>query len=771
MLLYNRLNYNLNKYLHLDRIGPLERIYFVIIFIGLVLRVWELDGRTMHYDEAIHLYYGWELTKSFDFQHSPWMHGPFQIELVAFFIRFIGDSTFIARLPYVLFGVILITLPYFIRHQIGVLSSIIISILLIFSPILSYFSRFGRNDIIIITLMFILLIIFWKYIETQKNRYLYITSALLALLLATKETSYFVIFFIGIIAFIYGTKDIWYFLVYSVVRKNSTIKLKKSLRNPAIGFFVLVLSIVLPQTAAIISIPLNFIGIDLAMSDNVSGSSGMTGLPQESQNIIKTGYLSSSMDTYIYPLLITISIFGYLTYNKLKHNKFNYGICVIGISIVCILWIVFGNAINLVSNIIPYGQVYNEGIDFNYGIASFTFFVLLIIGSVIGGFWHRHVWLICFIIFYFIWITLYTTLFHNAEGIFTGSWQSLGYWFAQQDVARGNQPWYYYVVGLSTYELLSFVFGFVGIILLIRQGKFFGIILALWALFSFLIYTLASERMPWLMVNIIVPFIICAGIFISHIFTKIDLKEINYKYIFSYALILICIILIFWISWLEGKPREEVGFIPYWLFGLIFMPVLICTVYIIYNNVKYLNNCIIVLIVILFVITTIGMFRLNYIYDDKYKEILVYAQGSYDLKVDYYKYTNGISQLSVDNELWFPLQWYSRNDNRINYEAFCEDCSYNIDNTDIYFVHNTNIFNHPPNIVNTNQIRKNLLWYPESYRRVSLSDTNNSFFKDISFLVTVLFKNETRGKILKYFILREQESDWFRSEYSIYVKN
>ena len=33
-------------------------------------------------------------------------------------------------------------------------------------------------------------------------------------------------------------------------------------------------------------------------------------------------------------------------------------------------------------------------------------------------------------------------------------WRGLGYWIAQQDVARGNQPWYYYFVITPLYEFL-----------------------------------------------------------------------------------------------------------------------------------------------------------------------------------------------------------------------------------------------------------------------------------------------------------------------------
>ena len=767
--------YTFQKYLFSKQIGLTEQIYLLIIFIGLGFRLWELDGRMMHYDEAIHLHYGWQLARTFNFEHSPWMHGPFQIELVALFIKLVGDHTFIARLPYVLFGVVLIGLPYFIRKQIGTQTSIIVSILFVFSPILSYFSRFGRNDIIIMTLMFLLLVIFWKYIETNKNRYLCISAALLAVLLATKETSYFVIFFIGMSAFIYGAWNALYkHKIYNIkkfwrLEKNTGLYLKKLRGSRAIGFFVLVASIVLPQTAAVFSIPLRWFGIELAMYDSVSGSIGMTGLPQLSDHTLTLGYLSTQFDTYIYSLLMVCGIVGYVLYCKRKYWQPNYTLCICFVSVVFILWLVFGNAIDILTHVIPNNYSNDNSIDVNYGIALFILIALLIAGSVIGSLWHRHVWLVSFSIFYSIWIVLYTTVFTNMPGIFTGSWQSLGYWFAQQEVARGNQPWYYYVVGLSAYELLSFVFGFIGIVILIRRREPFGIIVALWALCSFVVYTIASERMPWLMVNIIVPFIICASVAISGIVCNIRWKYVSLNFFLSYISIPLCLGLLLWILWLNDKPREHVGFIPYWLFALIFIPVSLYTVRTFYKNIRYVNNSILGIVVVLFIISTAGMLRSSYVYDDRYKEMLVYAQGAYDLKVDYYKYIYNNSKAYIDTELRYPMQWYSRNNNDVEYVRFCEKCTYNdLENTNVYLVHRQNVFN-ANNAIDTNIIRRNLLWYPEGYRRVAIND-NNKFIKDIKFLIMSLIVEEHRSNVLKYFIFRNQDKDWFRSEYSVYLK-
>ena len=82
------------------RLGWLEWGFLLIALVAAAMRLWELDGRVMHYDEAIHLHYAWKLARGVEFLHSPWMHGPLQIELVAIFLRVLGDTDFVARLPY-----------------------------------------------------------------------------------------------------------------------------------------------------------------------------------------------------------------------------------------------------------------------------------------------------------------------------------------------------------------------------------------------------------------------------------------------------------------------------------------------------------------------------------------------------------------------------------------------------------------------------------------------------------------------------------------------
>ena len=128
-----------------------------------------------------------------------------------------------------------------------------------------------------------------------------------------------------------------------------------------------------------------------------------------------------------------------------------------------------------------------------------------------GARWNWSVWWRSAVIFWAIWILLYSTFFTHMEGIGSGVWQSLGYWVVQQDVARGNQPWYYYFIITSVYEFLPLVFGLVAAVYYVRRRDPFGTFLVYWTVATFVMYTIASEKMPWLLVNITLPLIVLAG--------------------------------------------------------------------------------------------------------------------------------------------------------------------------------------------------------------------------------------------------------------------
>ena len=105
-------------------------------------------------------------------------------------------------------------------------------------------------------------------------------------------------------------------------------------------------------------------------------------------------------------------------------------------------------------------QVYIPRVDSDVQIASFilsllTFIPLLALSIAIGLMWNWRRWLATSIVFHVLFAFFFTTIFTNMSGLATGWVYSLGYWLEQQDVRRGSQPQYYYLlVIMPFYEFL-----------------------------------------------------------------------------------------------------------------------------------------------------------------------------------------------------------------------------------------------------------------------------------------------------------------------------
>ena len=75
------------------------------------------------------------------------------------------------------------------------------------------------------------------------------------------------------------------------------------------------------------------------------------------------------------------------------------------------------------------------------------------------------------------------------------------------------------------YEFLPLLFGGTGVLYYLRKGDLLGLMLSFWAVSSFFLYSLAGERMPWLVVNFAVPFILLTAKFIGDVLGRAGLEE------------------------------------------------------------------------------------------------------------------------------------------------------------------------------------------------------------------------------------------------------
>ncbi len=164
----------------------------------------------------------------------------------------------------------------------------------------------------------------------------------------------------------------------------------------------------------------------------------------------------------------------------------------------------------------PSGIPIGSGLYVAFGTVTF----LVIVAAAVGLRWRPKVWLLSFGVFVTIWAVLHSAFFTSLGGLGSGIWQSLGYWIVQQDVARGGQPWYYYFVLGTNYEFLAVVFGAVAVGVLTIRGSAFSRFLVYWAVANLLFFIYASEKMPWLLVGVSLPFIILTGKLLGEMIDK-----------------------------------------------------------------------------------------------------------------------------------------------------------------------------------------------------------------------------------------------------------
>lgn len=161
------------------------------------------------------------------------------------------------------------------------------------------------------------------------------------------------------------------------------------------------------------------------------------------------------------------------------------------------------------------------------------FGVFSVVSTGLGIVWGSQRWLKLACLFLGIDLLLFTTFFTNPTGIASGFIGSLGYWLSQQGVARGGQPWYYFLIVFPIYEYLPLIGGIgAAILFFIRRKQLpelarnFIPFALWWAAGIFLALSLAGEKMPWLSTHITVPFLLLAAWWIGQMVEGIWVDDV-----------------------------------------------------------------------------------------------------------------------------------------------------------------------------------------------------------------------------------------------------
>ncbi len=332
----------------------------------------------------------------------------------------------------------------------------------------------------------------------------------------------------------------------------------------------------------------------------------------------------------------------------------------------------------------------------------------------------RRNWLIALVVVLIIYALLFTTFFTNPVGLGTGIVESVSYWLAQQDVERGSQPWYYYLLLLPMYEFVPLLFSFLGIGYYLVRGParlnvemesqalsssadtnagqsstdsvgrrqpaevlpqteslqpLFIAFLIFWTLSSLFIYSWAGEKMPWLVVHPALPMIVLTGKLAGDVFERVDWRGIWQRGGALFAILLPTTFFGLW-TVIRVRPFQGLSFFKLqetgeWLAALLVTLLLFVIAGLLVRRLGA-RRSVVVMFTTLFVFLSFFTVRFawmaSYINYDYATELLVYAHGGPDVVptmnevAEISRYTVGDKMIEVayDNEVTWPLEWYMR---------------------------------------------------------------------------------------------------------------
>ena len=488
-------------------------LWVAVILLGAVLRIWGIGDKPLHHDESMHAFFSLSFARApASYVYDPLLHGPFQFHAAGFIddlllaaqwlfhvggpsgSPWINDAT--TRILPVMLGIGIVALPIGLRRELGRAGALIVGLLLAVSPAFVYFSRFLREDIYFNFFMFAMVVCAVRFARDRSTGWLIGLVASFVLAYATFEGIFltmliFVAYLVGLL--------LWEFAYLLADRLPITLTWRERIFFARAGLFLL---------AAAIGSTLAYIGLNTMHSL----SAYIIAHPQESD--AKVLQLENNTVNIVLWVSITVAI----------------------LVIAALLWQMFYEP--------PVPQL-----DDDETATPPRFVDQVAQAAAAPGQWAataraeldpdrqpflrlllRVNWVQWFVALVVGWM-LFAALFWVIPGgqatdwgqgfrlgIGRGIWQGLYYWIQQQEVARGGQPWYYYLLLIPLYEQLVVVFGLAGLVYSVIRPDRFRLFLVWWFLGSIGLYSWAGEKMPWLSIHILLPLVLLAGVLFNRVY-------------------------------------------------------------------------------------------------------------------------------------------------------------------------------------------------------------------------------------------------------------
>ena len=415
----------------------------------------------------------------------------------------------------------------------------------------------------------------------------------------------------------------------------------------------------------------------------------------------------------------------------------------------------------------PIGAPLGGGLVVAFLVTAFLIFLSLSYGLK----WNTSVWWKAAAIFYALYIVMYTSFLTNSFGIGSGVWQSLGYWVVQQGEGRGSQPWYYYTLMTTLYEFLPLLLSIVGSVYYLRKRDKFGLFLVYWVWTTFLLYTIASEKMPWLLVNITLPMIVLSGKFLNDIIVRVEWRKVS---IVGGILTLVGVPVFLGLLWnlafvgLDGS--ETIAGLSVVVLGVALAVVAVLLVAAGYFLARKVGPAIfgtislVSIAAILLVLSGRSGLMAAFSHGDIPIEMIVYTQTSPDVhklaqRLREQDAQEGIPIAAIDgtNGFHWPWYWYLRGKEGIEYTNYGVMETTAPPNAPVALVHSNNKSTADPifaEVFSEPQLLRQRWWFPEAVYRGYHDPEENSNVFGIGKLIADPADRQTWRDLADYFLYR-----------------
>lgn len=652
-------------------------IFAIILLLAVITRYYDLGARVMSHDESLHTYFSHLLYLGQGYQHNPMMHGPLQFHLIALSYFIFGASDFTARIPAATFSILAIISLWLWRRYLGRAGMLAAALMVLISPFLLYYGRYTREDSYIALSLFVMLYSLLRYFETGAPKYIYLIAGSLVIHYLTKETS-----------FIYTAQILIYLAIYFVIRV-----LQKPWSGGPTHYrnFVVMLIVGLGLLGAT--------GYLFTTAKETSAASATLtadpALPLAADELLPHSAASLSPAVIVGGLALLAFVAalyfvfrGYGLEQIRKERSFD-------------LLMVFGTLVLPQLSALPIYLLGHNPLDYSLEGLKFTALFLVPIIAVtvlIGWWWNFDVWWKMALVFWGPYLLLYTTVFTNGAGFFTGVVGSLGYWLEQQGVERGSQPQYYYLlITIPIYEFLPALASLAALFFSLKrrpalqnptpadlakqesQTNLLGL-LGWWTVSSIVAFTIAGEKMPWLTFHMALPMALWGGWAIGKLVDGLDWEGLRQRN----AWLVLALLTVFILStagflialWGDPQPfaGQEIAQLQAstsFIFAIFGMLASLFGLYWVFRDWDYKQPVYLGALIffgILAILTIRTTVRANYLKYNSGEEYIVYAHSYTGVK-DVLKQVDELSEKTVggrdivvayDDDTSWPMSWYMR---------------------------------------------------------------------------------------------------------------